>query len=259
MCLARRTNFSRKTSGTPNAVPASRRAWSSAASSSSADSTTRMPRPPPPIAALTITGIAERLGQRVRLGGRAGPARRCPRGRARPASRAMLARGDLVAELVEQLGPRADEGDPGRVAGPGELGVLGEEAVAGMDRVDLLLLRQRDDAGDVEVAADRLARLADRVRLVGLEAVQGEAVFVRVDRDGADAQLVGRPKHPDGDLAPVGDQQLADLGHHSFPIFVKSFALNMKPSGSLALAASSGPLCGPKPSVSVRIRSAQRT
>ena len=49
-------NFSMKTSGTPKAVPASRRAWSSAASSASADSTTRMPRPPPPIDALTITG-----------------------------------------------------------------------------------------------------------------------------------------------------------------------------------------------------------
>ncbi len=56
MCLARRRYFSMKTSGTPNAVPASRRAWSSAASSASADSTTRIPRPPPPIDALTITG-----------------------------------------------------------------------------------------------------------------------------------------------------------------------------------------------------------
>ncbi len=60
-------NFSRKTSGTPNAAPASRRAWSMASSSPSADSTTRIPRPPPPIDALTITGIAERLGQRMSL------------------------------------------------------------------------------------------------------------------------------------------------------------------------------------------------
>ena len=79
-----------------------------------------------------------------------------------------------------------------------------------MDGVDLVLAGQGDDAGDVEVGADRLAGLADAVGLVGLEAVQGEAVFVRVDGDGADAQFVGGAKDADGDFAAVGDQQLAD-------------------------------------------------
>ena len=79
-----------------------------------------------------------------------------------------------------------------------------------MDGVDLVLPGQGDDAGDVEVGADRLAGLADAVGLVGLEAVQGEAVFVRVDGDGADAQLVGGAEDADGDFAAIGDQQLAD-------------------------------------------------
>ena len=74
-------------------------------------------------------------------------------------------------------------------------------------------LGQRDDAVDVEVRADRLARLADAVGLVRLEAVQGEAVFVRVDGDGADAQLVGRAEDADGDLAAIGDQQLRNFWH----------------------------------------------
>ena len=56
MCFAFWTNFSRKTSGTPNAVPASRWADSIASVSLSAAGTTRMPRPPPPIDAFTITG-----------------------------------------------------------------------------------------------------------------------------------------------------------------------------------------------------------
>ena len=64
---------------------------------------------------------------------------------------------------------------------------------------------------DVEVRPDRLAGLADAVRLVGLEAVQGEAVFVRVDGDGADAEFVGRAEDADGDLAAVGDEQLPKL------------------------------------------------
>ena len=68
---------------------------------------------------------------------------------------------------------------------------------------------------DVEVRPDRLARLADAIGLVGLEAVQGVAVFVRIDGDGANAQLVGRTEHADGDFAAVGDQQLADFFHAS--------------------------------------------
>ena len=62
-------------------------------------------------------------------------------------------------------------------------------------------------------AADRLARLADQVRLVRLEAVQGVAVFVRIDRDRANAQLMRGAENADGDFAAIGDQQLGDLRH----------------------------------------------
>ena len=79
-----------------------------------------------------------------------------------------------------------------------------------MDRVDLVLPGQGDDAGDVEVGAHRLAGLADAVGLVRLEAVQGEAVFVRIDGHGADAQFVGRAKDANGDFAAVGDEQFAN-------------------------------------------------
>ena len=79
-----------------------------------------------------------------------------------------------------------------------------------MDGVDVDALGEGDDAGDVEVGPDRLAGLADAVGLVGLEAVQGEAVLVRVDGDGADAEFVGRAEDADGDLAAVGDEQLLE-------------------------------------------------
>ena len=84
-----------------------------------------------------------------------------------------------------------------------------------MDRVDLLLLGQLDDRLDVQIAADRLAGLADLVGLVGLEAMRREPVFVRVDRHGPDAQLVGRAEDPDRDLAAVGGHQLAECGIES--------------------------------------------
>ena len=48
------------------------------------------------------------------------------------------ARGGLVAEEFEQFRRGADEGDAGVGAGAGEDGILGEEAVAGVDGVDAL-------------------------------------------------------------------------------------------------------------------------
>ncbi len=67
-------------------------------------------------------------------------------------------------------------------------------------------------AGNVEVGTDGLAGSADAVGLVGLETVQGEAVLMGVEGDGANPQLVGRAEDADGDLAAVGDQQLPDRG-----------------------------------------------
>ena len=58
---------------------------------------------------------------------------------------------DLVAEALDRLGRRADPDQPGVDHGLGEVGVLGEEAVARVHRVGAGLLRDRDDLGDVEV------------------------------------------------------------------------------------------------------------
>ena len=76
-----------------------------------------------------------------------------------------------------------------------------------------------------EIRPDRLARLADQVGLVGLEAVQGVAVFVRVDRDRADAQFVGAAEDADGDFAAVGDEQSADRFHVAKRRFVRLLML----------------------------------
>src|SRR5205807_1684455 len=97
----------------------------------------------------------------------------------------------------------------------------GEEAVAGVDGVDVVLLGEGDDAGDVEVGADGFAGLADAVRFVGLEAVQGEAVLVGVEGDGADAELVGGAENTDGDLAAVGDEELADAARRRNGSFLR--------------------------------------
>ena len=76
-----------------------------------------------------------------------------------------------------------------------------------MDRVDAFFARERHDAVDVEIRLDRALALADQVGFVRLEAVQAEAVFLRVDGDGAQAQFVGGAKNADGDFAAIRGQQ----------------------------------------------------
>ncbi len=75
-----------------------------------------------------------------------------------------------------------------------------------MDGVHLLDLGEVDDLLDVEVGLQRIVILAHLVGLVRLIAVQGVAVFIGVDGDGADLELRSGPHDAYGDLATVGNE-----------------------------------------------------
>ena len=122
-----------------------------------------------------------------------------------------LARPGLRAHRFDRLGRRADEDDAGLGAGAGEVGVLGEEAVAGVDRLGPRLLGRVDDLDDVQVALGG-GRRADQEGLVGLAHVRGVAVDLRVDGDRSDAHLLQRAGDANRDLAAVGYQDLLEHG-----------------------------------------------
>ncbi len=125
----------------------------------------------------------------------------------------VLLRGDLVARHLERLRRRSDEGDAVLGGARGELAVLGEESVAGVDRVGAGLQRDADDLVDIEVCAHGMTRLADHVGLVRLLPMERAAVLVREHRDGAGSQFVRGAEGSDGDLTAVGDQDLAEHAH----------------------------------------------
>ena len=118
--------------------------------------------------------------------------------------------GGFIAHHVEQLGTRADEDDVGLGAGAGEVGVFGEETVAGVDGVDALFNGDADDAVDVEIGGDGTLALADQVGFVGLLTMEGKAVLLRVDGDGAQAELGAGAEDAHGDLGAVGGHELRD-------------------------------------------------
>ncbi len=182
------------------------------AANSSGARTTRMPRPPPPFDALMMTGNSIFWAARSPS---AGVAHGLPAAGEDRNSRALRdgAGGDLVAQLLQEFRPRTDEDDAGLFAGPGEIGILGKETVARMNRVDLPFLGQRDQHGNIQVRLDRLAGVADQIGFIRLQPVQSEAVFVGINADGPDAQLMAGPEDSDGNFAAIGNEKSGDAPH----------------------------------------------
>ena len=109
-------------------------------------------------------GVLGRLGRVRRHRGHAGSGGR-------------LLRAHLVAHQLDRLRRRPDEDHARLRARAGERGVLGQEAVAGMERVG----PHRHDRVDVQVRRNAHRR-------IGLAHVRRARVHVRVDRDGADPE-----------------------------------------------------------------------
>src|SRR5207247_8584159 len=101
------------------------------------------------------------------------------------------------------------EDEPGGAARLGERGVLGEEPVAGMDRVGAGRLRDVYEPLDVEVALGGGGG-PDRVHLVGHEHMKRLAVRLGEDSGARDAGLAARAGQAHGDLAAVRDEDLRD-------------------------------------------------
>ena len=119
----------------------------------------------------------------------------------------------LVAQHPHRVGPGPDEGDTSSLAGVHERRVFRQQAIAGVDRVGTAFMGDADDVVEVEIGRHRALAGANLIGLVSLETVQRELVLGGKDRDGALAEFVGGAQHPDGDLAPVGDEDFLELAH----------------------------------------------
>ena len=102
-----------------------------------------------------------------------------------------------------------DELDAVLAAERAELGALGEEPVAGVDGLGAGLQGRLDEGRHHEVALRRRRR-ADADGLVGEPHVQAVLVGLGVDGDRPHAELLAGADDADGDLAAIGDEDLAE-------------------------------------------------
>src|SRR5258707_12741926 len=115
---------------------------------------------------------------------------------------------NFLAHQLNNVRARTDKFDVAGFADFGEVGRLSQKPVARVDRVNVEYFGRADDRGNVEVALGR-RRGPDAGRLVGKAHVQRISVNVAVHGDGADTHLFAGPDNSAGDLAAVGDQDLA--------------------------------------------------
>ena len=116
---------------------------------------------------------------------------------------------DLVAHDADMVAGRADEGDVVGGEDVGELGVLRQEAVAGMDGVGAGDLAGGDDLVDVEIAVARRRR-ADADAFVGEPHMHGVGVGRGMDGDGLDAEFLGGAQDAQRDFAAIGDEDFLE-------------------------------------------------
>ncbi len=122
----------------------------------------------------------------------------------------------LLGRVLQAHGPDrgrrcADPDDAGGHDGLGELGVLGQEAVAGVDGLGARRLGCRQHPGLIQIALARRRR-ADQDGLVGLTDVKRVRIGLGMDRDGAQAHAAGGAEDAAGDLAAIGDQDGSEHG-----------------------------------------------
>src|SRR5690554_2789366 len=117
----------------------------------------------------------------------------------------------LVAHQADGLGARTDEHEAGLFRALGEIGVLGQEAVARVDGLGVGDFGRRYQRRNVQIAQRGRGR-ADAHRLVGELDVLGLGVGLRMHGDGTDAELAAGTQDAESDLPPVGNENLLEHG-----------------------------------------------
>ena len=126
-------------------------------------------------------------------------------------------RRDLVAHEPDGVRPGSDEDEAAFLHTLGEVGVLGQEAIARVDGDGIGDLGGADHRGTVQITL-RGRRRPDAHRFIGESHRLEIAVGGRVHGDGLDPHLPARPEDAEGDLPAVGDHDLFEHGRIEYSV-----------------------------------------
>jgi hypothetical protein len=129
-----------------------------------------------------------------------------------------FARFGFIAQEGDVFGRGADEFDADGLADFGEVGVLGEEPIAGMDGVCPGDLGRAQDVGNISVAESGVRR-PDADLLVGCAHMKARGIGLGIDRDGLNAEFLTGTNYAERDLTAIGYQHF--LEHASTPMWIE--------------------------------------
>lgn len=184
--------------GTPGARAARATTWTPSSATATVTATCNgtglvhrpLPRPPPPATALTMNAAPSPRPARTR----APPCCRCRRtAPARRGATRVHGRG-RVAERPQHLGARPDPGESGAGAALREVGVLGQQPVAGVDSGAASTHHRSDHGCRVQEGPRPLA--VEHHDLVGHADVQRVPLVAGAQRHNRQVQLAGFADHP---------------------------------------------------------------
>ena len=116
---------------------------------------------------------------------------------------------DLVAHQADGFGARPDENEAALLHAFGEIGILRQEAISGMNGHRIGDLRGADDGRHVQIGQRGLRR-PDAHRLVGEQHVLGVEIGGGMHRHGLDAEFAAGAQDAKRDLAAIGDDDFFD-------------------------------------------------
>ena len=123
--------------------------------------------------------------------------------------------GDLVPHFFNRTNGGPDKGHASGLKRLSELGVLGQEAITGVNRLGTRLLDRLHHLVDDDIGLVRWGR-ANVDGFIGHLNMQRVFVRVRINRHRLDAHGFGSLDHAAGNLAPVGNQNF--LEHYAVPL-----------------------------------------
>src|SRR6185295_3079338 len=123
----------------------------------------------------------------------------------------------FVAKKGDVFGRRADEFDADGFADLGEVRILGEEAITGMDGVRSGNLGRAEDVGNISIAECGVGR-SDADLFVGGADMAARRIGFGEDRDRLDAEFLTGLNDPERDLTAIGYQDF--LEHTGTPMWI---------------------------------------
>ena len=122
-----------------------------------------------------------------------------------------LARFFLLAHQARHLRRRAYELDVRNPADLGEIRILAQQAIAGMDRIHIRNLRRRNHRRHIEIAVAR-PRRTNADRLIRKPHMQRIAIRLAIDSNRLDAQLFAGTNDAQRNFAAIGNENFTQHG-----------------------------------------------